>query len=95
MPIVIIEVWLAITPVYGLAGLYGTTMGSDTYWYFLLLVVTGTCVARAWCMLVSAAAPNETVATVTAAGTKILFVTAAGFLITGMCRVLCFESFMS
>src|ERR1700682_948537 len=40
-PIILIEVWLAITPMYGLAGLYGTTMGSAAYWYFLLLVTTG------------------------------------------------------
>jgi hypothetical protein len=40
-PIIVIEVWLTITPMYGLAGLYGTTMGSDSYWYFFLLVTTG------------------------------------------------------
>ena len=40
-PIILIEVWLTITPMYGLAGLHGAPMSSNAYWYFLLLVFTG------------------------------------------------------
>lgn len=79
IPITLVEAFLLLMPVWGLAGLSGWPFISDTFWYAYIILVVHGLVARTWCILLSAACPNPVYTTVTLLVTNIIFANTNGY----------------
>lgn len=81
VPIVIVEVFLLITPIWGLAGLSGWPIVSNRYWYCFLLLVTFDLTVRAYTVLLHAVTPTPTHNIVALVSTSLMMAMLAGYFI--------------
>src|SRR6202012_4662642 len=63
IPIVVVETFLLLLPVWGLAGLHGPTCGRE-FWYAYLIIAFNSIISRVWMILLASVSPNEVYADV-------------------------------
>ena len=80
IPIVVVETFILLLPVWGLAGLNGPTCGRE-FWYAYLVIGFNSIISRVWMILLASVSPNEVYADVLNTVTNIIFTKLCGYFI--------------
>ena len=80
IPIVVVETFILLLPVWGLANLAGPTCGRE-FWYAYLVIGFNSLISRVWMILLASVSPNEVYADVLNTVTNIIFTKLCGYFI--------------
>ena len=80
IPIVVVETFILLLPVWGLANLTGPTCGRE-FWYAYLVIGFNSIISRVWMILLASVSPNEVYADVLNTVTNIIFTKLCGYFI--------------
>ena len=80
IPIVVVETFILLLPVWGLAHLSGGTCGRE-FWYAYLVIGFNSMISRVWMILLASVSPNEVYADVLNTVTNIIFTKLCGYFI--------------
>ena len=80
IPIVVVETFILLLPVWGLANLNGATGGRE-FWYAYLVIGFNSIISRVWMILLASVSPNEVYADVLNTVTNIIFTKLCGYFI--------------